>query len=61
MLVFEVTMAAEPTGEIRPATEQEFDQFVTDCKDPTGWTMQYEKGDDLKVWDQKVIRHAFVV
>jgi len=46
-------MAAEPTAEIRPATDAEFDAFVRDCKDPTGWTLQYEKGEGLKVWDQQ--------
>jgi len=49
---------AEPTSELKPPTNEEFDAFVRDCRDHKEWSIVHEKGEDLKVWDQKSDKSA---
>jgi len=49
---------AEPKAEYKPATDEEFDAFIKDCHNQEGWNVCFEKGNDLKVWDQKSDKSA---
>jgi hypothetical protein len=47
-------MAAETRDpRIKIATEEDFNTFIGICDSDAGWNICYDKGEDLKVWDQK--------